>query len=121
MLQLLSYEGLRTSSVEGTFILHVQYVITSGSSLKSSTTSKSQQLTPTTQHILLECFDIAVEDEDPVAIPSPDIELEQYLFLNVTFEPDGDVLLFWKRHQCTFPSLASIIKRFTVFLFQIPS
>jgi hypothetical protein len=84
--------------------------ITSGSSSKSSTTSKSQQLTPTISNILSECFDVPVEDEDPLSIRSPHKELEQYLSSSTAFEPDDDVLLYWKKHQCTFPSLASIVK-----------
>ncbi|CAF4484675.1 unnamed protein product, partial [Rotaria sp. Silwood2] len=96
----------QSSTSSGSSIIN----ITPCSSAKSSTTSKSQQLTPTTQNILLECFDLPAEDEDPVLVPSPDQELTQYLSLNVTLEPDGDVLLFWKKHQNTFPTLASIVK-----------
>ncbi|CAF3668991.1 unnamed protein product [Rotaria sp. Silwood1] len=84
--------------------------ITPCSSTKSSTTSKSQQLTPTTQNILLECFYHRAEDEDLVLVPSPEEELTQYLSSNITVGPIGDVLLFWKKHQNTFPTPASIVK-----------
>ncbi|CAF1153450.1 unnamed protein product [Rotaria magnacalcarata] len=77
--------------------------ITPCSSTKSSSTSKSQ-------NILLECFDHPAEDEEPVLVSLPDKELTEYLFLNVTLEPDADVLLFWKQHQNKFPTLASIVK-----------
>ncbi|CAF4837161.1 unnamed protein product, partial [Rotaria sp. Silwood2] len=73
----------QSSTSSGSSIIN----ITPCSSAKSSTTSKSQQLTPTTQNILLECFDLPAEDEDPVLVPSPDQELTQYLSLNVTLEP----------------------------------
>ncbi|CAF1509555.1 unnamed protein product [Rotaria sordida] len=96
----------QSSTSSGSSIIN----ITPCSSTKSSTTSKSQQLTPTTQNILLECFDHPAEDEDPVLVPSPEKELTQYLSSDITLEPNGDVLLFWKKHQNTFPTLASIVK-----------
>ncbi|CAF3972605.1 unnamed protein product [Rotaria sp. Silwood1] len=80
----------QSSTYSGSSIIN----ITSCSSTKRLTTSKSQQLTPTTQNILLECFDHRAEDKDLVLVPSPEEELIQYLSSNITVEPDDDVLLF---------------------------
>ncbi|CAF3736993.1 unnamed protein product [Rotaria sp. Silwood1] len=96
----------QSSTSSGSSIIN----ITPCSSTKSSTTSKSQQLTPTTQNVLLECFDHPAEGADSILVPSPEKELIQYLSSNITLEPNGDVLLFWKKHQNTFPTLASIVK-----------
>ncbi|CAF4841572.1 unnamed protein product, partial [Rotaria sp. Silwood1] len=94
----------QSSTSSGSSIIN----ITPCSSTKSSTTSKSQQLTPTTQNVLLECFDHPAEGADLILVPSSEKELTQYLSSNITLEPNGDVLLFWKKHQNTFPTLASI-------------
>jgi hypothetical protein len=95
----------QTSTSSGSSVVNV-----TPASSTSSTTSKLQQLTPTTQNILLECFDNPAEDEDLVSILSPDKELEQYLSSNDTFQPDSDVLLFWQKHQRTFPFRVAIVK-----------
>ncbi|CAF3325537.1 unnamed protein product [Rotaria socialis] len=65
----------------------------------------------------LECFDLPADDEDPVLVQSPDKELTQYLSSNDTLESDGDVLLFWKKYQSTFPTLVAIVKN----IYSIPA
>jgi hypothetical protein len=76
----------------------------------SSTKPKSQERTPTAQNILLQCFDLPVDKEESVPTPSFDKELVEYMALNDTIDTDGDVLLFWKQHEKSFPILASIVK-----------
>ncbi|CAF3948649.1 unnamed protein product [Rotaria sp. Silwood1] len=86
--------------------------INSSISTRSSTTPKSQQLkvTTTAQNILAQCFDLPIEDKDPLASSSPDQELMEYIALNDTLQLDDDVLMFWKNKENKFPILSSIVK-----------
>ena len=56
-------------------------VIEVTSSIKSSTKSMPQQLkvTRATQNIFAQCFDSPLEDEDPLAVLSPEQELMEYI------------------------------------------
>lgn len=80
------------------------------SSIKTATKLKCAPTSPTTHSILVQCFDLLVDDEDAVPSLSKDKELIDYLASKDTLEPEDDVLLFWKKRQPSFPALAGIVK-----------
>ena len=82
----------------------------SSSSIQSVKKLKCTPTSPTTHNVLAQCFDLLVDDEDKAPAPSKDKELIDYLASKDTLEPEEDILLFWKKHQPSFPTLAGIVK-----------
>ncbi|CAF1588336.1 unnamed protein product [Rotaria magnacalcarata] len=79
--------------------------------------SNKRHTTPTvnSNDLLTRCFD--KPQPKPISTPTPVTELDNYMALDEIIDETEDVLLFWKRHAQSFPTLSIIVRD----LFSIPA
>ncbi|CAF3641083.1 unnamed protein product [Rotaria socialis] len=72
--------------------------------------SNKRRTTPTvnSNDLLTRCFD--KPQPKPISTPTPVTELDNYMALDEIIDETEDVLLFWKRHAQSFPTLSIIVR-----------